>query len=646
MQAARDCLGEDSAVARALAGFRPRPEQQDMAAAVEEALAEGRHLFAEAGTGVGKSFAYLVPVLQRLAGGDGGPIVVATRTIALQEQLVRKDIPLLRKALGLEHVPVRLAQGPANFACRRRLGAAHAAGPGLLGDPSRHAQIGRIREWAEETEDGTLADLPFRPAPEVWELVRAESGNCLHRRCPWFGGCTYQRARRELHDARLVVANHALVFSDLALREQGASLLPDYEALILDEAHEAEDSAADNFGAVLGSIGVARLLGRFTGARGRNGLFGRAEAKRPLWELAEETREAARRFFDGVAAFRGDKAERRITGPGAFADPLSAVLGRLVKDLRDAASDIEDPGLSLEWRSRTDRLDEALLAVRLVHGAGDPDYVYWVEGRGRAERSVLRAAPAAVAPILKRGLFGRARSVVCTSATLRVGASFAHLASRLGAEEPDELALGSPFDFRRQCRLILFPRLPDPREPSFEAAATERIRQLVTESGGGAFVLFTAYGALGRAHDALKPELEKAGLRVLRQGADLRTRDIVEAFRERSDCVLFATDTFWQGIDVRGNNLRLVILAKLPFAVPDHPLQQARLERIEADGGDPFRELSLPQAVLKLRQGFGRLIRSHEDTGTVAILDPRIRTRRYGRVFLDSLPACAVEERD
>jgi ATP-dependent DNA helicase DinG len=228
-----------------------------------------------------------------------------------------------------------------------------------------------------------------------------------------------------------------------------------------------------------------------------------------------------------------------------------------------------------------------------------------------------------------------------TSATLKVGDSFEHFKRRVGLEEPDELALGSPFDFKRQCRLLVYPNMPDPRAPSHEEALAAEVRKLVLESKGGAFVLFTSYGALDRTHKAIGDDLAKAGLHVLRQGGDQRTQDIVAAFRERDDCVLFATDTFWQGIDVRGRNLRLVILTRLPFAVPDHPLQQARVERIEEEGGDPFREFSLPQAVLKLRQGFGRLIRAHDDEGTVAILDPRVVTKAYGRTFLDSLPARA-----
>ncbi|MHC4608531.1 MAG: ATP-dependent DNA helicase, partial [Planctomycetota bacterium] len=603
MRAAKDCLGPGSPIATTLEGFQPRPQQLAMAEAVEEAIAEGHHLAVEAGTGVGKSFAYLAPALLHLAEG-GGPVMVATRTIALQEQLVRKDIPLLLDVLGLDRLKVALAKGRGNYVCLRRTEMACTEGSSLFENAAALSELDRVRAWAHESRDGSLADLAFRPRADVWDACRAESGNCLHKRCRFYASCAYQQSKRELYGADLLVANHALVFADLALREAGVRYLPDYETLVLDEAHEIEDGVADYFGTYVSPLGIARQLGRFMGVRRHTGLFGRVEVGPDLYEAVEEVRAAVKTLFSDVARYRGDHAERRIREARVFANPLSAPLSRLVRGLRKRHGSIQDPELALEWKSRTDRLEEVGDAVDLVHGTLDEGLVYWTEGVGVRKHSILRAAPKEVGPILRRALFSKVRSVICTSATLRVAGSIEHFKRRVGLEAPSESALGSPFDFARQCVLRLYPGMPDPRLPSYDEAVVERLRELVRETGGGAFLLFTSYRALLAAHDALRPELEEAGLHVMRQGGDLRTSDIVGAFKEREDCVLFGTDTFWQGIDVRGRNLRLVVITRLPFAVPSHPLQEARTERIEEEGGDPFGEFSLPQAVLKLRQGF------------------------------------------
>ncbi len=641
---AASVLSPGGAVAAALPGFRPRAEQQEMAAVVERALVEGRKLVVEAGTGVGKSFAYLVPLLMHLEGG-GGSVVVATRTIALQEQLVGKDLPFLLEAMRPRAVRVALAKGRGNYVCLRRLELAHQEGGGLFREAEARQQVNRLHAWGRQSVDGSLADLAFRPLPEVWDAVKAEQGNCLHQRCRFFAPCGYQRSRREIAEANLLVANHALVFADLLLREAGGQILPDYDVLVLDEAHGLEEGAAEHFGLSVSQVAVTRQLARLVGTRKSGGLLGRVSGTEPFKPLVAAVRDAAEELFAGLGRLRGQRPEVRLRQPGEFDDPLNKPLGQLLRALRRKHAEIQDVEVALEWKARMARLEEIQQAVELIHGLVDGELVYWVEGAGRRERSVLRGAPVDVAPILKRSLFRRTPCVVMTSATLRAGGTFEHFNRTVGLEEPLECALGSPFDYARHCRLLVYPGMPDPREPAYDAAVVERVRALVLESHGGAFVLFTSYRALEAAHEALREEFRDAGLLVLRQGGDTKPADILEAFRARSDCVLFATDTFWQGVDIRGKNLRLVILTRLPFAVPDHPLQQARVERIEAEGGDSFRQLSLPQAVLKLRQGFGRLIRTHEDRGIVAILDPRIRTKPYGSLFLRSLPPCPVEER-
>ncbi|MFQ5845808.1 MAG: ATP-dependent DNA helicase, partial [Planctomycetota bacterium] len=470
--AAEECLAPGACVARALEGFRDRPQQRRMAEVVEEAVAGRRHLVVEAGTGVGKSFAYLVPVMLHLARG-GGPVAVATRTIALQEQLVRRDIPLLLDALGLQ-LDVALAKGRGNYVCRRRLELAHTEGGSLFGSPDERRQLERIVEWARRSEDGSLADLPLRPAASVWETVRAERGNCLHQRCRFYRPCAYQRSRRRMYRADLVVANHALILADLALREAGARYLPDYEVLVLDEAHALEDGAADHFGFSMGPLGLARQLARLHGTHKQAGLLGRVGDPPRLHERVEAVAAAARLLFDGVARRRGDRPELRLRRPGQFENPLSSPLRDLLGSMHDLHPQISDPEVALEWKARTDRLEEHLSTVELVHGLLDPELVYWIEAAGRGRRSVLRAAPVEVAPVLRRALFRRVPSVILTSATLRVGGSFDHFESRVGLDEPAELGLGSPFDFRRQCRLLLHPPHPHPPHPPHDPAGAER----------------------------------------------------------------------------------------------------------------------------------------------------------------------------
>ena len=503
--------------------------------------------------------------------------------------------------------------------------------------------------WRDASENADLlGPRSFSDAAAIEISVERDPPlfNCLHQKCPFFAACAYQRSRRQMTTADVLIANHALVFSDLALREAGVQYLPSYDVLILDEAHEVEDGAAEHFGARVSAFGINRQLSRFMPKKRGSGLFGRAEVRGELYDALSETRDAVRELFTEVDRWREQTGEKRLRQAMEFPNPLHTPLSMLVADLRDRRDDIEDFELAMEWKARTDRLDESLSAVELIHATIDPDLVYWTEGSGVLDRSVLRAAPIDIAARLKRLLFREVRAVVMTSATLTVQNRFDHFHRRLGLENRPSCNSAARLISRNSASSCSTRRCRIRGLPAYEASVNAALRGLVLESEGGAFLLFTSHRALTNAHRALHAEFTAQGLLVLRQGGAMRTRDILDAFRTRRDCVLFATDTFWQGIDVRGENLRLVAVTRLPFAVPDHPLQQARVERIEEEGGDAFRELSLPQAILKLRQGFGRLIRSSEDTGRVAILDPRIVTKRYGRQFLDSLPSCRVTRRE
>ncbi|HEX5137369.1 MAG TPA: ATP-dependent DNA helicase [Planctomycetota bacterium] len=652
-----DALDPWKRIAAAMPGFEPRPGQVRMAEAVAAAIERRRHLVVEAGTGTGKSFAYLVPALAAVR--KGLRVVVATRTIALQEQLVSKDVPLLVEALAPD-VRAVLAKGRNNYVCRRRAGLAVAdSRTSILPESAeRVSQLERIVSWADEGgHDGSLSALGFQPDPSAWRSSRAESGNCLGNRCPFFDTCAYQESRRAVKSARLLVANHALVFLDLALRRKGARFLPDYDVLVLDEAHEAAGTATDALGDELSPGSVAGVLSRVAS------LLRRADVPGDAHREIAEAREAAEEFWKGVEGFRpAFIPDRRLAHEDEFPDPLTIRLDAVRNRMRRHAP--KDAAIAPEWKARREELGgivDRIAAFREMH---DPEgMVRWVDSSRKGE-PVLKAAPLDVASFLRDALFRPAAAaparyeeepededrkpfrpvVVLTSATLRVGSGFGHLRTGLGIDDADELDVGSPFDFREQCLLALFPRLPEPKSAAeFEAAASDRMRDLVLGTKGGAFLLFASHGALGRAHERLAAEFDRNGLLVLRQG-EWSPAEIAKAFRENPNCVLFGAATFWQGIDIQGDNLRLVVIHKIPFAVPTDPLEKARADAIERSGRNPFAVMSVPAAAIALKQGFGRLIRSRQDRGVVAILDPRMRTKAYGKTLLQSLPECRTED--
>ncbi len=639
-----DVLGPGGVVSRRLPHYEHRPEQLQMGERVEECIAASRHLLIEAGTGVGKSFAYLVPAILSAAGSTD-KVVIATHTIALQEQLIEKDIPFLSGILPAEFSVV-LAKGRRNYLCRRRLQATAAEDRALFEFKTDIDELNRIVVWARDTEEGTLQDLDFAPREGVWSKVSAEVGTCLGRNCDFRDSCHFQMARQRLQRANVVIANHALLFSDLALRADGANLLPDYSILVIDEAHEVENTAADHFGIRITEGRVRYLLGNLVG-RGKRGLLSAAGASTEAMALVQSAKAEADIFFHSIREWAKYSAPRnlRVMKTEIVPDVLSEELAGLSRRLQGEAEECEKKDLAIEIAARAGQCDLIATGIRAFLAQDLEGQVYWVENDLDGRRTGLHSAPIRVGKDLDEQLFQKTASVILTSATLTIGQSnsFSFMRDRLGLIDAEEVSLGSPFDFHRQARITLPLRMPDPRSgQGFTEAVAREVTRAVFRSDGRAFVLFTSYRMLDQVYGLVRDEIEDRGYRLLRQGGGLPRGKLLSVFRDDVTSILFGTDSFWQGVDVPGESLSHVIITKLPFEVPDRPLIEARTKDIDAGGGNSFMDYSLPRAVLRLKQGFGRLIRNHDDHGEVTILDPRVTTKRYGRIFIDSLPECEV----
>ncbi len=630
--------------AAAFSAGRPyefRPQQLQMAVAIAEALCAGRNLCAEAPTGVGKSFAYLVPLLFR-ARLAARPAVVSTETINLQEQLMEKDLPLLRELTGIPF-KAALAKGRGNYLCRRRLALVTGEQRDrLLPGPGLALDLERLLDWSEESDSGERDQAPSRLDPESWALVCCESGNCLGPKCRYFRTCFYFKARQEWENADLLVANHALFLTDLGMQcsgEAAGSLLPDYGVVVIDEAHTLEDNAAEHLGLRLSRAGMVGYLNRlFNPELGRGLLLRNGEQALTLRNLVAETRDEVYGFFAPFEKFLGEKSEsvRRIHEPGHFPDRLSDKLSRLYRELSGYLDWLdEDDEVRPELESQLERCRSFLDGIGEFLEMRDPDAVYYVE----SDRTgiTLHAAPLNVAELLRTHLFQRDFPVILSSATLTVRDSFDYYTGRVGFCDGDTVALDSPFG-REQARVYLPRQMVEPTHPDFEQSLLREIPRFIRLTHGKAFVLFTSYRLLRFCAEQLAGFFREEGITLLRQGESLSRSALLREFREDVDSVLFGAASFWTGVDVPGDALSNVIVTKLPFAVPDHPLIAARAERIELAGGNAFRDYSLPEAVLKFRQGVGRLIRSRQDRGIIVILDRRVISKQYGRLFLDSLP--------
>jgi len=679
-------LGESGPVAHALGRYEDRPTQRDMAAHVADTYNDGGIVLLEAGTGVGKSFAYLIPALA-WARANGERTVVSTNTINLQEQLVGKDLPLLRKALETDHYTPTFAllKGWRNYLCLSRLDGAM-SGQRTLFEPDKHDELLGLVEWAAHTSDGTLSDLPLAPTAEVWDEVSAEPDLCTRLKCPHFDRCFLFRARRRAAEADVVVVNHHLLAADLSVRQasdnwEEAAVLPPYRRLVLDEAHHLEDVAAQHLGLQVTSRGVQRLLGRFerrgkgllptlafelVAEGGEAGAAGLALLRERVLPALSHARQATDALFLRLHGRLEDvpgaqlRLDEQFAADPIWAEGLRREFDAALDSLRVLADLLDSVADRLGDRDGTDRTRQLLQELRGVMrrlatvgdglnrtlrpaGGGAPT-VRWMERAGqRAQAISLSAVPLDLAPLLRELLWQRLDTVVLTSATLAAGGDFGFLESRLGLDgegSPVSVreVLASPFDYPSQCLFGVPTDLPTPRddEPGHDAALAQIVTDLAFASDGGMFVLFTSHAALRRAAAGLRGTLSSRWP-LLVQGEAARDL-LLRRFREAGNAILLGTDSFWEGVDVPGRALRALVLSKLPFKVPSEPLTAARLERLAEQGSDGFTGYLLPHAALKLKQGFGRLIRSRQDVGVVLLLDNRVVTKRYGPLVLSGLP--------
>lgn len=687
--------------------FEYRPEQQTMAVAVARALVDRRHLVVEAGTGVGKSLAYLIPaVLYAVA--EGKKAIVSTHTINLQEQLTEKDLPLLQQI-----IPARFSftmlKGRQNYLCTRRLQKAVREADALFTSPGLR-ELERIEGWAKGTRDGSTSDFEIEPDPKVWAEVCSERGLCAPRKCGAqsdfvkAGGapCFFQQVRSQVLAADVLVLNHTLFFLLLGGLEEapGEGVLFKNDFVIFDEAHTMERVASRHIGLSVSSAQIRYNLQRLWNERTRKGLLATLRRGRAV-SLVADAYEQSKIFFDRVETAceeirsrapnrtfgappraSGGSAETNETGgrwselrirqPELVEDNVTLALQRIREAVSELIKQTEDSDKGNELRECNRRVAELREAIQVFLGQSQEDHVYWVEKSGKRQSNLtLNAAPVDIAEFLRRRLFGSGNSIVMTSATLGTRSGSAgvtrttepqteprsasdatpdadvggllYFIRRVGADSARKLQVGSPFDYAKQMRMYVAGKMPDPRASGYRTALVEWIEFFVRKTRGKAFVLFTNTRLMQEVAAEMESRFQELGVECYVQGTGVPRTLMLEQFKENVESVLFGTESFWQGVDVPGEALSNVIVTRLPFAVPNHPLIEARIERIEASGGNAFMEFSLPEAILRFRQGVGRLIRTQTDQGIIAVLDNRILTKRYGQAFLDASPRCPLE---
>jgi ATP-dependent DNA helicase DinG len=630
--------------------FEYRPQQQQLATAIAEALSDQKHLIAEAGTGVGKSLAYLVPSLI-FAKQNQRKAVVSTYTINLQEQLFHKDIPLLKKVLPFEF-NVALFKGRQNYLCPRRLDRAFQYSQELFAS-SDLAELKMIWEWSQKAEEGTLSELPFEPSMQVWSQICSDPHVCTPKTCGRDSKCFYFKAKKLMNQADLIIVNHSLFFTywnqaDVDEESDGSGYLFNNDFVVFDEAHNLESVAARHLGLNFSSASLKFTLNKLHHAKNKKGYFSLLRLNDGE-KLVKETWDAADKFFDEVAKYCENKrnSEIRVRDVDIVEDSLSGPMLRLfdyINNITTEEEESDDQDLRLELREVGMRLNDQRKQLRSFLSQEAPEFVYWIERSGmQSDRFSLIGGPVDVAEILRESMFKPNNTVVLTSATLAVGTNLSYYQSRIGGEVASTIQVDSPFDYENQMEVFIPKTLPDPKDKDrYVESLLKWIPYFVEKTNGKAFVLFTSYQQMKFVAEKLQPFFDEKEIQLLVQGAGISRQRMVEEFKRDTHSVLFGTDSFWQGVDVPGESLSNVIITKLPFSVPDHPLIEAKMQIIEERGGNSFQDYSLPEAILKFKQGVGRLIRTQQDKGIVAILDARVLTQRYGKSFMASLPKCPV----
>ncbi len=636
----RAIFEEGGLLQKYLTGYECRLQQIQMAEAIQQAIQSNTHLLVEAGTGVGKSLAYLIPFV-KWARESKKRVVVSTYTKTLQEQLVKRDLPFLQRVLDMDF-KFALCVGTENYLCLRRFRLAHSYD--LFDNNSELNQIQRIDMWLNETKSGLISDLDFEPEESLWAKICRQSDLCLGRRCLFRKDCFYNKAREKEEGSHILVVNHHLF---LANTISGGRVLPYFEAVVFDEAHTLQDVATEYLGIEVTNFKIKYFLDTIFNPQSGKGFLHRLQgvSRKKISDIKgalDKVRLASERFFcELVRCFGEESKTQRIRGSNFIFNYLQEPLLHLSCLLSAALDSVTSEDDRVQIKSYILRAKEINSGLEAIITQSLQEHVYWIEilNRQGRRRYSLHTAPIDISEEFKTRVLEEVELVIFTSATLSVNGDFNFIKQSLGIEQAKEICLSSPFEYSRNAIIYIPHNLPDPNREfeSYQKEAIEEIKRILVITQGRAFVLFTNYRMLDMANDILRQEL--SNFNILRQG-DAPRYKLLERFKADTRSVLLGTNTFWQGVDVPGRALECVIITKLPFAVPDEPIIEARMELLRAQNKDPFIDYQIPQAIIMLRQGFGRLIRRKTDIGMVAILDPRIKTRFYGKSFLEALPQC------